>query len=210
MWHSGRRSQRRQSAILPPSMRSFFFFAAAMASRHRRMCHLYLGSVGQQMIVDPAGENRVLHRHRSGLRKSLYPAIQFASRGTNLAFLVNLTAGIFNAVTDRLLVNIKSDVIHMSFEEPPWLFSESTFPLSSVFVHHALLLDLAFRQYVQVAANDSSTNAVWPTCEWPTTLFLSFPTTASLWLGKSLCGTTVPGFFTLAGTLSIPAAPDTS
>jgi hypothetical protein len=33
------------------------------------------------------------------------------------------------------------------------LFSESTFPLSSVFVHHALLLDLAFKQYVQVGAD---------------------------------------------------------
>src|SRR5437016_7409280 len=31
MWHSGRKSQRRQSAILPASMRSFFFLAAAMA-----------------------------------------------------------------------------------------------------------------------------------------------------------------------------------
>src|SRR5665213_1012694 len=31
MWHSGRKSQRRQSQILPASMRSFFFFAAAMA-----------------------------------------------------------------------------------------------------------------------------------------------------------------------------------
>jgi hypothetical protein len=27
----------------------------------------------------------------------------------------------------------KSDVIRMSFEEAPWLFSESTFPLSSAF-----------------------------------------------------------------------------
>ena len=34
----------------------------------------------------------------------------------------------------------------MSLEEPPWSFSESTFPLSSAFVHHELLLDLAFKQ----------------------------------------------------------------
>jgi hypothetical protein len=64
--------------------------------------------------------------------------------------LVNLRAGILHAIADCLLVNVQSDVIHMSFEEPPWLFSESTFPLSSVFVHHALLLDLAFKQYGQV------------------------------------------------------------
>jgi hypothetical protein len=31
MWHSGKKSQRRQSAILPESIRSFFFLAAAMA-----------------------------------------------------------------------------------------------------------------------------------------------------------------------------------
>jgi hypothetical protein len=53
-----------------------------------------------------------------------------------------------HAIADRLLVNIQSNVIHMSFEEPPWLFSESTFVLSSVFVHHALLLGLAFKQSV--------------------------------------------------------------
>jgi hypothetical protein len=31
MWHSGRKSQRRQSAILPASILSFFFLAKAMA-----------------------------------------------------------------------------------------------------------------------------------------------------------------------------------
>jgi hypothetical protein len=67
------------------------------------------------------------------LRKSLYPAIQFASRGTNLAFLVNLTVGILDAIADSFLVNVESDVIHMFFEEPPWLFSESASPLSSAY-----------------------------------------------------------------------------
>jgi hypothetical protein len=45
-----------------------------------------------------------------------------------------------------LLVHIQSDVIHMSFEEPPWLWSESTWPLSSAFLHHVLLVDLTFKQ----------------------------------------------------------------
>jgi len=58
-------------------------------------------------------------------------------------------AGILDTVADRLLVNIHPDVIHRSFEEPPWLFSESTFPLSQPFVHHALLADLAFKQLVR-------------------------------------------------------------
>jgi hypothetical protein len=33
MWHSGRKSRRRQSQILPASIRSFYFFAAAIARR---------------------------------------------------------------------------------------------------------------------------------------------------------------------------------
>src|SRR6516162_8209330 len=102
------------------------------------------------MIIDPAGENRGLHSHAPWLRKGLYPIVQLASRCSDLAFAVNLAAGIFHAIADRLLVNIQSDVIHTVHEEPPWLFSESTSSLSSVFVHHALLLDLAFKQYVQV------------------------------------------------------------
>ena len=58
------------------------------------------------MIVNPAGENRGFHRHRPGLRKRLHPVVQFPSRCPNLAFLVNLTARILDAVADRLLVNI--------------------------------------------------------------------------------------------------------
>jgi hypothetical protein len=46
---------------------------------------------------------------------------------------MDLSADIFHAVTDGLLVNIQSDVVHKSIEEPPWLFSESTSPLSSAF-----------------------------------------------------------------------------
>ena len=65
--------------------------------------------------------------------KSLDPAVQFPSRSSDLAFLVNLTARILHAIADRFLVNIQPDVIHMSLEEPPWLLSESTFPLSSAF-----------------------------------------------------------------------------
>jgi hypothetical protein len=35
MWHSGRKSQRKQSAIVLASMRSFFFLAAAATSDDR-------------------------------------------------------------------------------------------------------------------------------------------------------------------------------
>jgi hypothetical protein len=47
---------------------------------------------------------------------------------------MDLPAGILDAVANRLLVNIQPDVIHKVLQEPPWLFSESTFPLSSAFV----------------------------------------------------------------------------
>jgi hypothetical protein len=46
--------------------------------------------------------------------------------------LANLPVRILDAEADALLVYIQSDVIHMSVEEPPWLWSESTWPLSSV------------------------------------------------------------------------------
>jgi hypothetical protein len=71
----------------------------------------------QQMIADPASENRCLHGHYPGWRKSLPPAIQVASGCSDLAFLVNLTARILDAVADRLLVNIQPDVIadHLSW-----------------------------------------------------------------------------------------------
>src|SRR5271155_3535630 len=74
-------------------------------AQHQRMRHLHLLRVRKQMIVDPAGENRWFHGHRPWLWKSLDPAIQFASRCSPLAFLVDLTARIFDAVADRLLVN---------------------------------------------------------------------------------------------------------
>ena len=64
------------------------------------------------LIVDPAGENRGFHGHRPWLWKSLDPAIQFASRCSHLAFLMDLPARILDAVADRLLVNIQPDVIH--------------------------------------------------------------------------------------------------
>src|ERR1019366_3176341 len=45
-------------------------------------------------------------------------------------------------MANRFLVNIQADVIHTFHEEPPWLFSESTFPLSSAFCTPVLLTRL--------------------------------------------------------------------
>src|SRR5213080_1185925 len=83
-------------------------------AQHQRMRYLHLLSVREQMIVDPAAENRCFYGYGPGLRKRLHPAVQFPACCSDLAFLVNLTARILDAVADRLLVNIQSDVIHMS------------------------------------------------------------------------------------------------
>src|ERR1017187_6848114 len=117
-------------------------FRCGDGAQHQRMRHLYLGRVGQQMIIDPAREDRGFHGYAPGLRKSLHPAVQFASRGPDLAFLQDLPAPILDAIADRFLVNIQTDVIHTLHEEPPWLFSESTFSLSSAFCTPVLLTRL--------------------------------------------------------------------
>jgi hypothetical protein len=44
-----------------------------------------------------------------------------------------MTSRILHAVADRLLVNVKSDVVHIVHEEPPRSFSESASTLSSAY-----------------------------------------------------------------------------
>jgi hypothetical protein len=46
---------------------------------------------------------------------------------------VDMTSCILHAVADRLLVNVKSDVVHIVSEEPPWC-SLNQRPLSSAFL----------------------------------------------------------------------------
>src|SRR5690348_4368891 len=101
--------------------------------QHHRMRHLHLCGLWKQMIVDPAREYACFHCHRPGLRKCLRPAIQLRTSRRNRPFPLNLTTYIFDAVADRLLANVEPNVIHMFVEEPPWLFSGSTSPLSSAF-----------------------------------------------------------------------------
>ena len=69
------------------------------------MRDLYLLRVRPQMIVDPASEDRCFHGDCPWLRKSFYPAVQFASGSSDLAFLVNLAARILDAKADRLDVS---------------------------------------------------------------------------------------------------------
>ena len=91
-----------------------FLLGRGDGTQHQWMRYFHLLSMRRQMIVDPAGENRCFHCHRPRLRKCLHPVVQFPSRCPNLAFVVNLTAGILDTVADRLLANIQPDVIHMS------------------------------------------------------------------------------------------------
>src|ERR1700757_17429 len=91
---------------------------------HRRRVRL-------QVIVNPTGEDRRFHGCRPRLGQRFHPDIEVSARCGHFALLANLAAPILDAETDALLVYIQSDVIHMSFEEPPWLWSESTWSLSS-------------------------------------------------------------------------------
>ena len=82
-------------------------------SQHQGMSHLDLRGMRKEMVVDPAAEDRCFHANTPWLRQSLHPAIQLAPSRSNLAFLLNPATHVLHAVADRLLVNVKSDVIHM-------------------------------------------------------------------------------------------------
>jgi hypothetical protein len=71
------------------------------------------------MIVDSACEDRRLHRYRPRLRKCVHPAIQFRARGRNRALLLDPSACVLYAITDRLLVYVEPDVIHILLRSLP-------------------------------------------------------------------------------------------
>jgi hypothetical protein len=87
-------------------------FRSYDGSQHQRMRHLNPFRMWEQMIIDPAGEDRCLHRHCPCSNKSLHPAVQIVAGCSDRAFVVDPTACILYAVANRLLVNIQSDVIH--------------------------------------------------------------------------------------------------
>jgi len=104
MWHSGRKFAAQAVGDLAGINPIVLLFGCCNRAQHQGMRHLHLFRMWEQMIVDPARENRRFHHHCPGLRKSPHPAIQFASRCSDLAFLVDLTARILDAVGDRFLV----------------------------------------------------------------------------------------------------------
>jgi serine/threonine protein kinase len=104
---------------------------AVAALNHSNICTLH--DVGPNYLVMEYIEGQPLKGPLPLDQALRYPPIQLVACGADSALAMDLSADIFHAVTDGLLVNIQSDVVHKSIEEPPWLFSESTFPLSSAF-----------------------------------------------------------------------------
>ena len=77
-----------------------------------RMRHLEILGPIAQMIVDPGGEQRRLHASDPGLRQLPAPDIERGTGGSHGAFLQDVADRRVDAVTDGLLVNIESDVVH--------------------------------------------------------------------------------------------------
>src|SRR6266481_7091764 len=64
------------------------------------------------VIVDPAGEHGRFHRRAPRLWQRFHPKVQVNACGGKRPFGVDLATAVLHAVTDLLLVNIQSDVIH--------------------------------------------------------------------------------------------------
>src|SRR5260370_14797235 len=92
-----------------------------------------------EVIVDPAGEHGRFHRRAPRLWQRFHPQVQVKACGGKRSFGDNLATAVLHAVADLPLVNIQSDVIHR-FHGGASLVSLNQRPLSSAFVHQALLL----------------------------------------------------------------------
>ena len=67
-----------------------------------------------------AGGHRGFQRGAARLWHCLHPTIQVKTGSGHSPFGVGFATNVLYAVADLLLVNIQSDVIHRSHEEPPW------------------------------------------------------------------------------------------
>jgi hypothetical protein len=112
MWHSGKKVAAQAIGDLAGIDAIVLLLSQCNRPQHHRVRDLHLGRVRQQVIIDPAREDRRLHRHHPWLRQSLEPPVQLIPRCADGPFPVDLTARILYAVADCLLVNIQSDVIH--------------------------------------------------------------------------------------------------
>ncbi len=74
--------------------------------QHQWMSYLDLRGMREQVVVDPAAEDRRFHANTPWLGQSLHPAVQLAAGRTNLAFLLDPATHVLHAVADRLLVNV--------------------------------------------------------------------------------------------------------
>jgi hypothetical protein len=92
-----------------------------------------------EVIVNPAREHGRFRRRAPRLWQRFHPHVQVKAGGGKQSFGENLAAAVLHAVADLPLVNIQADVIHR-FHEGASLVSLNQRPLSSAFVHQALLL----------------------------------------------------------------------
>jgi hypothetical protein len=90
-----------------------FLLGCRDRAQHQWMRHFHSGRMGQQVIVDPAGEYSRFHCHGPRLRYGLHPGIEFASGRPHFAFAVDVTAGVLDAIADCLLVNVQANVIYI-------------------------------------------------------------------------------------------------
>ena len=114
-------------------------FCRRNGPQHQRMRHFQGNHMWQQVVVDPAREHGGFHRRGPRLRQCFDPTVQVKACGGNRSFGVNRATAVLHAVADRLLVNIQPDVIHRLYGGAS-LVSLNQRPLSSAFVHQALLL----------------------------------------------------------------------
>src|SRR5258706_7846906 len=105
------------------------------------MRHLHCCRMRLEMIVDPSREDGRFHSRRPRPWKRLHPHVQSQSRGGEPSLWKDTIPAVLHAVIDRFLVKIQNDVEHSLHGGASFFISESARPLSSAFLHQALLLD---------------------------------------------------------------------
>ena len=85
--------------------RVVLLFGRRDGPQHQRMSHLNRAGVRQQMVINPAAEDRRLHGDGRRLWQGFDPRVQLAPGRPDPAFLMHTTSCVLHAVADRLLRN---------------------------------------------------------------------------------------------------------
>jgi hypothetical protein len=143
----GRKLQRTQSAILPASIRSFFPLRSCAALA----CATFIRT---PVIVDPASQNDCFYCEG----QSCGMAFSHLSRSLRVAPMVpSRRIGRRHDVVASVFLWTSSRCNTYVLEEPPSPLYESTLPLSSVFLHHVLLVGLSIQTVNRVWASHALT-----------------------------------------------------